>query len=131
MRTTKLIFVSTAFLLLSAILIAQTKPWVIPANFKSMKNAIASSEASNKAGQAIYTKNCASCHGKTGVGDGVKARALKDFPGDFSKAEFQSLTDGDIFYMTKTGRDEMPKYAGKLTDDEIWNTVNYIRTLKK
>jgi mono/diheme cytochrome c family protein len=80
---------------------------------------------------AIYTKNCASCHGKAGLGDGVKARALKNSPGDFSKAEFQSLSDGDVFYKTKTGRDEMPKYEGKLTDDDIWNIVNYMRTLKK
>jgi mono/diheme cytochrome c family protein len=131
MRTMKLLFVSSLFLLLSATLVAQTKPWVVPANFKSMKSAIAKSDASTKAGMAIYTKNCASCHGKAGLGDGVKARALKNSPGDFSKPEFQSLSDGDVFYKTKTGRDEMPKYEGKLTDDDIWNIVNYMRTLKK
>lgn len=131
MRTMKLFFVSSLFLLLSVSLVAQPKPWVVPANFKSMKNPIAQSETSTKAGMAVYTKNCASCHGKTGLGDGVKARALKNFPGDFSKADFQGLADGDIFYKTKTGRDEMPKYEGKLADNDIWNTVNYLRTLKK
>lgn len=131
MRTMKLFFVSSLFLLLSVSLVAQPKPWVVPANFKSMKNPIAQSETSTKAGMAVFTKNCASCHGKTGLGDGVKARALKNFPGDFSKADFQGLADGEIFYKTKTGRDEMPKYEGKLTDDDIWNTVNYLRTFKK
>ena len=131
MKTMKLFFISTVVFLLSATLMAQTKPWVVPANFKSMKNPVARSDASTKAGLAVYTKNCASCHGKTGLGDGVKARALKNFPGDFSKPEFQSLSDGDVFYKTKTGRDEMPKYEGKLTDDDIWNVVNYMRTLKK
>jgi mono/diheme cytochrome c family protein len=131
MRALKVISFSTAVFLLSASLVAQPKPWVVPANFKSMKNAVAKSDASTKAGLAVYSKNCSSCHGKTGLGDGVKARALKNFPGDFSKAEFQNQADGDIFYKTKTGRDEMPKYEGKLTDDDIWNTVNYLRTLKK
>ena len=131
MRTMKLFFASALFLLLSVCLVAQPKPWVVPANFKSMKNPIAQSETSTKAGMAVFTKNCASCHGKTGLGDGVKARALKNFPGDFSKADFQGLADGEIFYKTKTGRDEMPKYEGKLTDDDIWNTVNYLRTFKK
>lgn len=131
MRTMKLFFVSSLFLLLSVSLVAQPKPWVVPANFKSMKNPIAKSETSTKAGMAVFTKNCASCHGKTGLGDGVKARALKNFPGDFSKADFQGLADGEIFFKTKTGRDEMPKYEGKLTDDDIWNTVNYLRTFKK
>jgi len=131
MRTMKLFFVSALVLLASAALVAQPKPWVVPDNFKSMKNPVAQSDASTKAGLAVFTKNCASCHGKAGLGDGVKARTLKDFPGNFTKADFQSLADGDIFYRTKTGRGEMPKYDGKLSDDDIWNVVNYMRTLKK
>jgi len=127
----KLLFASALLLIMSASLVAQPKPWVVPANFKSMKNPVAKSDASDKAGMAVFTKNCAACHGKLGLGDGVKARALKTFPGDFSKADFQNLTDGELFFKTKNGRDEMPKYEGKLTDDDIWNTVNYLRTLKK
>lgn len=110
---------------------AQPKPWAVPANFKSMKNPVAKGDASNKAGMALYTKNCASCHGKTGLGDGVKARALKTHPGDFSGPAFQNQTDGELFYKSKIGRDEMPKYEGKLSDDDIWNMVNYMRTFKK
>jgi mono/diheme cytochrome c family protein len=131
MKTMKLFFTGAAVLLLSASLVAQPKPWVVPANFKSMANPVAKGDASNKAGKTIYDKNCASCHGKTGLGDGVKARALKTFPGDFSKAEFQGQTDGDHFYKTKTGRGEMPKYEGKLQDNDIWNAVNYMRTFKQ
>ena len=131
MKRLKLFFVATAIILFSASVIAQPKPWVIPASFKTMKNPVAVGDASTKAGQVLYTKNCASCHGKTGLGDGVKARSLKDFPGDFSKAVFQNQTDGDLFYETKTGRGEMPKYEGKITDDDIWNSVNYMRTFKK
>jgi mono/diheme cytochrome c family protein len=131
MRTMKLFFVSTLGFLLSATLVAQPKPWVVPANFKTMKNPIAQSDASAKVGMSLFTKNCASCHGKAGLGDGVKARTLKDSPGDFSKTEFQSQSDGDIFYKTKTGRGDMPKYEGKLADEDIWNIVNFARTLKK
>ena len=68
--------------------------------------------------------------------DGVKARALKEFPGDFSKAEYQGQTDGDHFYKTKIGRGEMPKYEGKLSDDEninedTSNLVERINSLTK
>ena len=114
MKTMKLLFTGAAVLLLSTALVAQPKPWVVPANFKSMANPVAKGDASNKAGKTLYDKNCASCHGKAGLGDGVKARALKTFPGDFSKAEYQDQTDGDHFYKTKTGRGEMPKYEGKI-----------------
>ena len=124
-------FMGVAILNMNVSAQAQPKPWDVPANFKSMKNPVAKGDASNKAGMALYNKNCASCHGKAGLGDGVKARALKDHPGDFSGAAYQNQTDGEHFYKTKTGRGEMPKYEGKLSDDDIWNTVNYMRTFKK
>jgi mono/diheme cytochrome c family protein len=131
MKTLKLLFVSATVLMFSTTLVAQPKPWVVPASSSTMKNPIAQSAASTKTGMDLYTKNCASCHGKAGLGDGVKARALKTFPGDFSKTEYQGQTDGDQFFKTKTGRGEMPKYEGKLADNDIWNVVNYMRTLKK
>jgi mono/diheme cytochrome c family protein len=131
MKTIKLFFTSIAVLLLTTTLVAQTKPWVVPANFKSMKNPIAMSDASTAAGQALYVKTCAACHGKTGLGDGPKAKSLKTAPGDFLKAESQNQTDGEHFYKTKTGRGDMPKYEGKMSDDDIWNIVNFIRSLKK
>jgi mono/diheme cytochrome c family protein len=131
MKTIKLFFTSVAVLLFTATLVAQPKPWVVPANFKAMKNPIAMSDASTQSGQALYVKTCAACHGKTGLGDGPKAKSLKTVPGDFSKAISQNQTDGEHFYKTKNGRGDMPKYEGKLSDDDIWNIVNYIRTLKK
>jgi len=131
MKNMKLFFASVLILAFGVSAVAQPKPWETPANFKSMKNPVAKSEASNKAGMALYTKNCASCHGKTGLGDGVKARALKDSPGDFTVAAYQNQTDGEHFYKTKFGRGEMPKYEGKMSDEDIWNMVNYMRTFKK
>jgi mono/diheme cytochrome c family protein len=119
------------FSLMTGNVIGQPKPWTAPAEYKTKKNPVARDEASNKAGMALYNKNCASCHGKIGLGDGVKARMLKDFPGDFSGTAFQSQTDGEHFYKTKFGNGEMPKYEGKMTDDDIWNIVNYMRTFKK
>lgn len=131
MKTLKLLFVGAIVLVFSVSLTAQPKPWVVPANYKSMKNPVAKGDASNKAGMAKYNANCASCHGKAGLGDGVKARSLKGSAGDFSKAEFQGQADADLFFKTKIGRGDMPKYEGKLSDDDIWNIVNYMRTFKK
>ena len=131
MKTIKLFFTAAAVLILSATLVAQPKPWVVPANFKSMVNPIAKSDASTTAGKTLFSKTCAACHGKTGLGDGPKAKSLKTGATDFSKAESQNQTDGEHFYKTKTGRGDMPKYEGKLSDDDIWNIVNYMRTLKQ
>ena len=131
MKTLKLLLISSALMLMSASLVAQAKPWDVPANFKSMKNPIAKSDASTQAGQALYMKTCAACHGKTGLGDGPKSKSLKTAPTDFTKAASQNQSDGEHFYKTKNGRGDMPKYEGKLSDDDIWNIINYIRTLKK
>lgn len=109
----------------------EVKPWPVPDEYKNMKNPVENNKASIKAGMDLYMKHCASCHGRTGLGDGVRARTLKDFPGDFSGSYFQDQTDGEHFYKTKSGRDEMPKYEDKISDEDIWNIVNYMRTFKK
>lgn len=109
----------------------QAKPWPVPDEFKTMPNPVQRNKASEKTGMALYIKHCASCHGKAGLGDGVKSRTLKDFAGDFSGSYYQDQTDGEHFYKTKFGRGEMPKYEGKLSDEEIWHTVNYMRTFRK
>jgi mono/diheme cytochrome c family protein len=136
MRSSKSYLAGTAVMIASLTLSsltvnAQPKPWTVPAEYKTMKNPVTKGDVSNKAGMALYLKNCASCHGKAGLGDGVKARMLKDFPGDFSIAGYQNQTDGDQFYKTKFGKGEMPKYEVKLIDDDIWNIVNYMRTFRK
>jgi len=50
--------------------------------------------------------------------------------GGFSAEEFQAQSDGELFFKTSFGRDDMPEFTKKLLDDEDrWLIVNYIRTL--
>ena len=138
MKTLKIMSISLLTVVLGFAFISMTmqqqkkpEPWEVPAKDKNMENPVKADDASIKKGMAMYKKFCASCHGKTGLGDGVKARGLKTFPGDFSGAEYQDQTDGEHFYKTAVGRGEMPKYAGKVPDADMWNMVNYMRTFKK
>ena len=97
-----------------------------------MKNAVASNSGSIADGKALYSTHCKSCHGTKGLGDGNKASELKTEPGDFSRTDFQSQTDGAILYKSTEGRDDMPTFKKKIPDiEERWSIVNYIRTLKK
>lgn len=106
----------------------QDPDWEAPAKYKNMKNPVAADAESVKLGSMLYKKNCASCHGRAGKGDGVKARTLDTFPGDFTTPAYQNQTDGEHFYKTKIGRGEMPAYENKIPDEDIWNIVNYMRT---
>lgn len=117
---------------LSGFIALQQKPWPVPDAAKNKRNPVASNAESIAAGKALWSTHCKSCHGTKGLGDGSKAAQLKTEPGDFSKAAFQSQTDGALFYKTSEGRDDMPSFKKKIPDaDEIWSIVNFIRTLKK
>lgn len=108
------------------------KPWPVPDNYKSMKNAVASNSESIANGKTLYATHCKSCHGTKGQGDGPKAAQLKTEPGDFSSADFQSQPDGALFYKTSEGREDMPSFKKKIPDnDDRWSIINYVRTLKK
>jgi mono/diheme cytochrome c family protein len=111
---------------------ADKKPWNAPAGDAAKANPIKTSPASVSAGKELWEKKCASCHGKAGLGDGTKASELKTEPGDFSKAAFQGQSDGTLFYKISEGRDDMPQFKKKITEaNDIWNLVNFLRTLKK
>jgi len=110
----------------------ETKPWPVPANFAKMVNPVKADAESISAGKALWNLHCSSCHGKKGLGDGSKAAQLKTQPQDMTLASFQSQSDGSIFYKTSEGRDDMPSFKKKISDpDDIWNLVNFVRTLKK
>jgi mono/diheme cytochrome c family protein len=116
----------------SAFKMDQPKPWVVPDKNVKTPNAVKTSAESVSAGKALWSQHCSSCHGKTGLGDGTKAAQLKTQPSDFSKAAFQSQTDGSLFYKISEGRDDMPSFKKKIPDaEDIWNLVNFVRTLKK
>lgn len=124
--------VFTLGIVLVSFLVSQQpgKPWVIPAKYKSMKNPIPGENVA--VGKTLYMKHCKSCHGSKGLGDGPKAKMLKTSCGDFSDAKFQAQKDGEIYYQTFVGRDEMPSFDKKITDDEDkWAVINFLRTLKK
>ena len=108
---------------------AKAKPWPVGDKDKAMK---APAKADVTTGKELWAKHCKSCHGSKGLGDGPKAATLKTNPGDFSSAAFQAYTDGELFFRTNKGRDEMPAYEKKIPEaNDRWALVAFMRTLKK
>ncbi|MBT8385588.1 MAG: cytochrome c [Bacteroidia bacterium] len=102
--------------------------WKVPAKYESMKNPT-NPKSDLDIGKSLYSKHCKSCHGKEGLGDGTKADEVEGDLGDFSSAKFQKQSDGAIFYKSYIGRKDMPNYEKKMSEEDAWLVVNYIRTM--
>ncbi len=109
------------------------EPWDIPEEYKNMDNPYADDASLDRLGRGNYARHCRSCHGRNGEGDGPMAAQLNTFPGDFTDSEWQKkYNDGEIYYMSIIGRDEMPNFESTIPDkEERWAIVNHIRSLEK
>jgi mono/diheme cytochrome c family protein len=95
-------------------------------------NPVAASPESVAAGRRAYTQLCANCHGASGKGDGAGASAGSQ-PADLTDATWDyGSSDGEIFAVIHDGTSmDMGPYGERLKEADIWNVVNYIRTLAR
>ena len=77
---------------------------------------------------SLYKAKCQVCHGADGKGDTTMGKKLA--ARDFHSPEVAKLSDAELFKITKEGKDKMPSYDKKLTDDQIKALIKYVRTLK-
>ena len=97
-----------------------------------MRNPIPRSADSIARGRQLFEKNCAVCHGAEGRGDGVAAAALTQRPEDLSRiAPPPVFPDGVVAYRIANGVNAMPAYKATLSETEIWDVLNFIRSLAK
>lgn len=96
-----------------------------------MKNPVTSTPASISAGQALYQKQCRMCHGAAGKAD--TAAAKKMGASDLTDATWaRGSSDGEIFVVIQEGAGpeyKMKGLKGKLSDQDTWHVVNYVRSL--
>lgn len=81
------------------------------------------------AGADTYKAKCAMCHGPSGLGDTPAGKAMK--AASFKDPAIVKATDAELIAFVNNGKNKMPAYKGKLTDDQIKSAVAYIRTLQK
>ncbi len=77
--------------------------------------------------EALYKLKCQMCHGADGKGT---AAGQKMGVHDFHSPEVAKQSDAEMIKITREGKGKMPKFDGKLTDDQIKQLVAYIRKLK-
>ena len=97
-----------------------------------VKNPTVDFEASVNRGEDMFKKNCAKCHGLNGNGYGVVANGFTTWPKQlWTWNGADSGADGYLFWIIENGKSDMPPWGLILSEDERWDLINYIKTIKK
>jgi mono/diheme cytochrome c family protein len=101
----------------------------VPADYAGVTNPLGADAAA--AGAGVFATNCAVCHGEKGYGDGPAGAALDPAPKNLVDVAAQ-VGDDYLYWRVYTGKEgtSMVAWKGILTDEQIWQVVAFIRTLK-
>ena len=130
-KSKKLIYSILVLLLPISAAWGQMKVFVAPKSADDINNPLKGNAAAVAEGKKTYTTYCAPCHGDRGRGDGPAAAGLAKSPADHTSAEVQKQTDGAIFWKMSEGNPPMPGYKKSLNETQLWQLVDYIRTLAR
>ena len=101
----------------------------VPAEYAGLTNPLGAEAAAT--GAEVFRTNCEMCHGPQGHGDGPAGQSLEPKPGNL--AEVQTRAGDDyLFWRIHDGKPgtSMVAWKGILTDEQIWQTIAFLRTLK-
>ncbi|MBI4180589.1 MAG: c-type cytochrome [Chloroflexi bacterium] len=100
---------------------------------KRVENPYPGDVAAVARGKTLYlSQGCSVCHGEKGKGDGTEAASLPTRLPDFtSRDQMITRADPDLFWAIVRGREKtkMPAFGKQLSENKIWDLVNYLRSL--
>jgi mono/diheme cytochrome c family protein len=106
----------------------------VPAEYanKQPPFSLTSSNTINQ-GKAIYTSDCAPCHGNSGKGDGPAAASLNPKPLDFASEYSKNMPLDFRYWRISAGvaNTAMPAWGSSLSSDQIWEVIAYELTFAK
>lgn len=107
-----------------------------PPEFQRLTNPIPATEANIQAGKRLFQETakplaCKQCHGEKGDGRGPLGAALVPPPRNFTCSDtMKTISDGQMFWIIKHGSPGTGMMAfANLSDQEVWQLIQYIRTL--
>jgi len=98
-----------------------------PDSDEVLKNPVKRTRKSLARGKKLFIKNCVSCHGLKGHGDGPKSKGLDPKVANLRKIE--SPNESRIFKQISSGPADMPNWSPKLKKKQIWELTNYIMSI--
>ena len=138
MKIKKIVYSITGIVFLFALFISftnlpavQQKKWVAPTSADKIINPLKGDDKAAISGKKLYKMLCSVCHGPKGKGDGMAGAGLTPKPTDLTSDAFHSQSDGAIYWKITEGRAPMASYKTSIPEKKRWETINYLRTLKK
>ena len=118
-----------ALLLTGAVILFLMRAPGLPSN---SGNPVSKTAESVAAGKAVYEQHCTVCHGSDGHGDGPAAARLNPPPSDLYAAHVDYHSDQQLYDWIRDGINgsAMTGFKGQLSDQQIWDVVNYVRSLR-
>ena len=95
---------------------------------KNLKNPAPFESKSVWRGQRLWNVQCLPCHGAS-ADSNTKIGKLLGAP-NLTESRFDSYSDGRIYGTMMLGVRGMPRYGYKLSEEERWDIVNYLKFLK-
>ncbi len=113
----------------------ESQVWNIIAHLRSLRE---QSRGEAISGRGLYVAHCASCHGEDGKGETDMAESLEVAVSDLTDDKSMSkITDRELYIaIAEGGRNihgpsVMPQWANRLTPDQTWDVVAYLRMLHR
>jgi len=107
-----------------------------PEEFLTMANPVAPTAEMLKETATLYDNRCSKCHGSNGDGKGSATKDMDVKPRNYTaKALMETIPDGQLFWIICYGSDpdvtEMKGYKKKLSEEQMWSLVHYIRSFAR
>ena len=101
-------------------------------DLKQVNNPTVDFDSSIKRGKDMFAKNCAKCHGLNGNGYGVVAHGFSTWPRQlWAWYKADSAADSYLYWIMENGKSDMPPWGLILSEEERWDLINYVKTIKK
>lgn len=104
----------------------------IPSPYRDMSNPLSATKENIADGRKLYMADCASCHGKKGLGNGPAGGALNPPPSDLAALMAMPMATDSYLYWTiaEGGRvlnTAMPSFKDTLKRNQIWKVILFLR----
>ena len=104
----------------------------IPSTYAGARSPLKTTPKVIQQGGTLYTKHCATCHGADGIVEGKTGESLSPSPALLAYLIQHPISvDGYLLWSISDGGGafgtSMPAFKDKLSRDEIWNIIAYMR----